>query len=91
MINFFKRLLLKLILGKRTYEYMLKSLFLYRINAASYTDIIVRLNGADKRIEADWLKNINKLVLPEKDKYEKELEGVRAYHKTYPAKIESNE
>lgn len=61
-----KRFLLKYILGKSTYEYMCRTLSQDpRLRSAKLADIIVRKDGRETRIEADWLKDLAKLV--EKD------------------------
>jgi hypothetical protein len=61
-----KRFLLKYILGKRTYEYMCRTLSQDpRLRQARLADIVVRKDGREVRIEADWLRNL--CVLVEKD------------------------
>ena len=58
-----KRLLLRLALGKRTYGYMCKTLSQDpRLRSAKLADIIVRKDGREERIEADWLKNLARIV-----------------------------
>lgn len=65
-IDFIKRMLLRLVFGNRTYSYMCRSLSQdSRLRSARLTDIIVRKDGREVRIEADWLKNLCKIV--EKD------------------------
>lgn len=63
MKNYFKRLLLRIALGSRTYQYMCKSLSQDpRLRSAKLTDIIIRKDGREERVEADWLKTIGKMV-----------------------------
>lgn len=62
-MNYFKRLLLRLALGQRTYQYMCRTLSQDpRLRHARLADIVVRKDGREVRIEADWLKNLCKLV-----------------------------
>ncbi len=62
MIFFFKRLLLKIVFGK-SYDYMARSLVHDpRIKTAKIVDILVRKDGSEKRLEADWLKEMAKIV-----------------------------
>lgn len=66
MKNFFQRILLRLILGKRTYHYMCGSLSQdSRLRTAKFADIVIRKDGREKRVEADWLKKLARIV--EKD------------------------
>jgi hypothetical protein len=66
MINAIKRFLLCLALGKRTYAYMCKTLSQDpRLPRCRLADIIVRQDGREVRIEADWLKTVCKLVSPD--------------------------
>jgi hypothetical protein len=58
-----KRLLLQLALGKRTYDYMCKTLSQDpRLRSCKLADIIVRKDGREVRVEADWLKNLARIV-----------------------------
>ena len=60
-----RRLLLWLALGPRTYDYMWRVLATDpRLRTCKLADIVVRKDGREKRIEADWLKKIAKIVLP---------------------------
>jgi len=62
-VNFIKRLFLKLILGKRTYNYLCASLgYDPRLLKARTIDIIVRKDGREVRIEADWVKKIARIL-----------------------------
>jgi hypothetical protein len=66
MIGAIKRLLLRLALGKRTYAYMCRTLSQDpRLPRCYLADIIVRQDGREVRIEADWLKPLCKLVKPD--------------------------
>ncbi len=58
-----RRLLLRLALGRRTFDYMVRTLtYDYRLRSARDADIIVRKDGVEQRIEADWLKTICRIV-----------------------------
>ena len=35
------------------------------LRIAHYVDVIVRMNGQDKRYEADWIKQLQRVVLAE--------------------------
>ena len=60
--NLFKRLLLRIVFGK-SYDYMARSLIHDpRIKNARLIDIVVRKDGLEKRMEADWLKKLAKIV-----------------------------
>lgn len=63
-MNFVKRILLKFILGKNTYEYMVRSILhdprSKKLDAN--IDLLISQDGMDKRIEADWVKKIAKIV-----------------------------
>lgn len=62
-MNYIKRLLLRLALGKRTYDYMCRTLSQDpRLPKARWADIVVRKDGREVRVEADWLKTLCKLV-----------------------------
>jgi hypothetical protein len=59
MIDAIKRFLLRLALGKRTYAYMCRTLSQDpRLPRCRLADIIVRQDGREVRIEADWLKTL---------------------------------
>ena len=60
-----RKMLLRLALGKRAYEYMVRTLECDpRIRTARTVDVVVRKDAVEQRIEADWLKNIARIVLP---------------------------
>jgi hypothetical protein len=62
MINFFKRLLLRIVFG-RDYDYMARSLTHDpRAKKAKLIDFVVRKDGLERRIEGDWLRNMAKIV-----------------------------
>lgn len=62
-MNGLRRLLLRLALGDSTYQYMVRVLNTDpRTPVAKDVDIVVRKDGVERRIEADWLKRIAKLV-----------------------------
>jgi hypothetical protein len=49
-------------MGER-YNYMCRSLqFAENMKYAHYTNIVVRIGGQDRGIEADWLKELQALV-----------------------------
>lgn len=55
--------LLKIALGKRTFNYMIRSLrYDKRTPRARLVDIVVRQDGREQRIEADWIKNIARIT-----------------------------
>jgi hypothetical protein len=59
-----RRLLLRLAVGRRTYDYMYKTLaYDPRLRTCHFADIVVRKDGRDERIEADWLKNLYELQM----------------------------
>jgi hypothetical protein len=61
MQNKIRSLLLRLALGKRTFEYMVRSIrHDPRTQSARLVDIVVRKDGVEQRIEADWVKKIAK-------------------------------
>lgn len=61
----FRRLLLRLAIGKHTYEHMRISLAQDpRTRRARLVDIVIRKDGVERRVEADWLKTLARLVLP---------------------------
>ena len=58
-----KRLLLKWILGKRTFYYMCRTVLADpRLVSAHDVDMVIRKDGIERRIEADWIKKITKIV-----------------------------
>lgn len=60
-----RRFLLRLALGKSTYEYMCESvLHDPRTRRARSVDIITRKDGREVRVEADWVKTIARIVQP---------------------------
>lgn len=62
-MNYLKRLLLRWALGKRKYEYMCRTLSQDpRLRSARLADIVVRKDGREVRIEADWLRDLCRLV-----------------------------
>jgi len=59
----FRRLLLRWVLGKSAYNYMCRSLaYDPRLRNCRAVDIIIRKDGLERRIEADWLKKLRKIV-----------------------------
>ena len=62
-LNFLRSLLLRLALGNRTYHYMCKTLSQDpRLRSCREADIVVRKDGREVRIEADWLRNLCRIV-----------------------------
>lgn len=60
---FMKRFLLRCALGRRTYDYMCRSINDDKRSPRAYEiDIVVRKDGVEKRIEADWVKTIAKII-----------------------------
>ena len=60
-----RRALFWLALGPYTYDYMRRSLgWDTRLRTARTVDLIVRKDGTEKRVEADWAKTIARCVLP---------------------------
>ena len=60
-----RRLLLMLALGRRTYDYMVRSLSNDpRTRRARLVDIVVRKDAVERRTEADWCRTIARIVLP---------------------------
>jgi len=58
-----RRFLLRLALGRRTYQYMVRSITHDpRTRRARLVDIVVRKDGHERRIEADWVKNLARIV-----------------------------
>lgn len=63
MLRFIRRLLLRLALGNRTYRYMTRSVLQDpRTYRARSVDIVVRKDAFERRIEADWVRDIARLV-----------------------------
>lgn len=61
-----RRFLLRLILGRRTYRYMCQSLGQDRRLPKAYTaDIVIRKDGRERRVEADWLKKLARICGPD--------------------------
>jgi hypothetical protein len=59
-----RRLLLCLALGPRTYKYAARSLkYDPRLRNCRMSDIVVRKDGFERRIEADWLKELATIVM----------------------------
>lgn len=55
--------LLRLALGQRTFDYMLRSIKAdKRTPAAKLVDIVVRQDAREERIEADWVKHIAQIT-----------------------------
>lgn len=55
--------LLRFALGRRTFEYMLRSIKAdRRTPGARMVDIVVRQDGREERIEADWVKEIARMA-----------------------------
>lgn len=55
--------LLRLALGNRTFEYMNRSIKAdKRTPGARLVDIVVRQDGREERIEADWVKYIARII-----------------------------
>lgn len=62
-INFLRSLLLRLALGNRTYAYMCGTLSQDpRLRSCKLADIVVRKDGREVRVEADWLKDLCRIV-----------------------------
>jgi hypothetical protein len=66
MLNAVRRFLLRLVFGKRTYNYMCRTLEGAPLRGCHFADIVVRSNGRDVRIEADWLKKLKGITHPHK-------------------------
>lgn len=63
MIAVLRRLLLRIALGDRCYQYMVRTLCADpRLVSAREADVVVRKDGVERRIEADWLKPLARLV-----------------------------
>lgn len=62
MKNLFKRLLLRLILGRRDFQYMCRTLSRPGLRTAHMVDVIIRSDGRDRRFEADWLKRLSEIT-----------------------------
>ncbi len=59
-----RRFLLRLVLGRWTYEYMCRSLAADpRLRNAHMADIVIRSDGRERRIEADWLKTLYRICI----------------------------
>lgn len=55
--------LLRLALGRRTFDYMVRSVQAdKRTPGARLVDIVVRQDAREERIEADWVKRIARIV-----------------------------
>lgn len=55
--------LLRLALGQRTFDYMLRSIKAdKRTPAARLVDIVIRQDAREERVEADWLKRIAQIT-----------------------------
>src|SRR5687767_14924300 len=55
--------LLRLALGRRTFDYMLASIKADpRTPGAKLVDIVIRQDAVEKRIEADWVKRIAQMA-----------------------------
>lgn len=63
MRAWFKRLLLRLVFG-RGYGYFRSSMLKVDMRGSHYVDILVRKGGQDRRVEADWLKNLQRILKP---------------------------
>jgi hypothetical protein len=54
---------LRMALGEQTFAYMVRSLQSdRRITNAHMVDIVIRKDAVEKRIEADWLKTLARMV-----------------------------
>lgn len=63
LIKFFRRQFLKIALGPYTYKYMTESISRdRRTKNAKTVDIVVRKDGQERRIEADWVKDIARII-----------------------------
>lgn len=61
-----RRALLWLALGPRTYRYMRNTLAIDpRVRGARMVDVVVRKDSVERRYEADWCKNLCRIVVPE--------------------------
>lgn len=59
-----RRFLLWLAVGPRTYDYMARVLRSDpRLRVCKLADIVVRQDGRERRIEADWLKSLATIVM----------------------------
>ncbi len=57
-------MLLRLALGQRTFDYMVRSVkHDKRTPHAKLVDIVIRQDGVERRIEADWVKNVARIVI----------------------------
>src|SRR5665213_637500 len=66
---FMQRFFLWLALGSHTYGYMKRTLaFDRRLSRCKLADIVVRQDGKEVRIEADWLKNMAKICIKQPPK-----------------------
>lgn len=55
--------LLRLALGRHTFDYMLRSIKAdHRTPAAKLVDIVIRQDARERRIEADWVKRIAQIT-----------------------------
>ena len=62
-VNWLRRHALRFVLGRRTYEYMVRSLLWdERLKRARVADIVCRKDAVEKRMEADWLRNLARIV-----------------------------
>jgi hypothetical protein len=62
-MSFWRRFFLRLALGRRTYQYMVRSITQDpRTRRARQVDIVVRKDGLERRIEADWVKSLARIV-----------------------------
>lgn len=58
-----RALLLRVALGRRTFDYMLRSIKEdQRTPGAKLVDIVIRQDGREERIEADWVKKIAQIT-----------------------------
>jgi hypothetical protein len=61
--NWIRSKLLRLALGRSTFDYMLRSIKAdKRTPGAKLVDIVVRQDAVENRIEADWVKTIARLT-----------------------------
>lgn len=58
-----RSLLLRMALGERQFNYMVRSIqYDKRTPGAKLVDIVVRQDGREERIEADWVKHIARII-----------------------------
>lgn len=62
-----QKFLLRVALGKSTYQYMCRTLqWDPRLKNCREADIVVRKDGMERRLEADWLKSLHHITHDER-------------------------